>query len=95
MVLYKVNYNDEIIELNVIKETPKTLVYTLPNEITGNTLRKADIDEVRGKSIDSQVATSKAILKHLVNKIYDADILFAKKRYEKLKENKNRILNKL
>lgn len=94
MKLYKLDYNDNIIELEVIKETPKTLVYTCSDSTISWTIRKSDIDKSLN-NLYSLIATSPTRLKNIISEVFDTDIAYAKGRYEGLKEDKKRILDKL
>lgn len=91
MKLYKLNYRNEIVELNVLKETDKTYVYTYPNKITGNTIRKKEVDVCTGKPYYHQIATTKAKLLQIAMEIIDDDITSAKKHVESLTELKTEV----
>lgn len=82
MKLYKLDYDYKVIECEVIKETAKTFVYTLPNQIEGNTVRKTAVDKLTSGSIYSQVATSKESLKAIIIHKVDDEILTAQKRVD-------------
>lgn len=93
MKLYKLDYDYKVIECEVIKETAKTFVYTLPNQIEGNTVRKTAVDKLTSGSIYSQVATSKESLKAiLIHKVND-EILTAQKRVDAWIELENKFVN--
>ena len=93
MKLYKLDYNYKVIECDVIKETGKTFVYVLPNEIEGNTVRKVNIDKLTSGSLYSQVATSKELLKSILIQKVDDEILTAQKRLNAWKELENKFNN--
>lgn len=94
MKLYKLDYDYKVIECEIIKETPKTYVYTLPGQIEGNTVRKIHIDKLMSGSLYSQVASSKESLKALLMEKVEDEILTAQKRVDAWKELENKF-NKL
>ena len=90
MKLYKLDYDYKVIECEVIKETAKTFVYTLPGQIVGNTIRKTVVDKLTSGSIYSQVATSKESLKSILIQAVENEIEAAQKRVDAWKELENK-----
>ena len=88
MKLYKLDYNDNIIELTIIKSTPKILTYIEPDMTYPYKIRKSVIGTVSQKDVYSQIATSPQELKKLISMFFDLCI-------EAIEEDKKSLLAKL
>ena len=90
MKLYKLDYNDKVIEFKVIKETAKTYKY---KDVTELTVKKSNLNKLTSGNIYGQVATSKEKLKSILIQAAENEIEAAKKRVKWWKELENKFVN--
>lgn len=91
MKLYKFNYNNEIMECEIVKETKRTYVYNLPYSKIDFTILKKELDAPIGARYRDVVATSREKLIEISLLIVDVNIEFYRNKIERLKEEKRSI----
>lgn len=81
MRLFRLSHSFKAIEMNVIKETAKTVVYSYPNEINAYTIRKIELDKKRNNLL-SVVATSLESLLSISEAIHQENVSHHKRMIE-------------
>jgi hypothetical protein len=92
MKLYKLNTMNQIIGSEVQRETPTTYKYRWPNATCDWTVKKKNVDVVKG-SIHRITATSPKLLIDLIVQSLDSEIKTYKRRIDYLQRQKENIQN--
>lgn len=98
MRLFRLDYAHNVVELVVVKETPKTVIFKYPDEFVGSTyptytIRKADLDKVK-YSFTNITATSVKSLKKLYIDFNKDNVNYFNRRIRILEDNLERAMFK-